>query len=352
MGSERQLPPTKLFLGASFFLSIVFGCLLLLSSALVGSDLHIISERATTLGRADITLREFLLHQDGYYLGMAPSFFGFYGYFGALAAWEDELSNSTFDIFQDNINGVAGASAGAMAAILLAAGIPPRRAAEFCSTITLSDFADFPGLLTIFRGNKFEQIMHDFMRSELPNASLDLAEAVLPVAVSGFDIQSMTRQLLRRGSMARAARASACFPFLFQPVGWVDGPDDFLFIDGGITDIHGMAGLAALHRSDDGGTRRRAINLLVGDFLNLNAPGPSQMPRGANVAELLSITIQNLPPCGPLHMANGPLAVQAAREAMRASLDVPLFLGKEDNHFELHIDASPFISRLDSYDQN
>lgn len=345
---------------------IALGCWLSVSSvaslrtpSFVETAPHIIQKKSGSDQQTDKTLRDFLLESSGYYLGMAPAFFGFYGYFGALAAWEDELSNSTFDVLQDNINGVAGASAGAMAAILLAAGIPPRRAAEFCTTIDLPDFADFPGLLTVFRGNKFEKIMHDFMKSERPDSSLDLMDAQIPVAVSGFDIQRMEGRLLRRGSMARAARASACFPFLFQPVGWVDGEENYLFVDGGIADMSGVAGLAALHgpprnrrrqpeQHDQDGTKmppRRVINMVVGDFLGAGAPGPSQLPKGVNATELLSITIQNLPTCGPLHMSNGPLAVEAARQAMRASLDFPLFLGKEDGHYELHIDASHFIPK-------
>ncbi len=289
-----------------------------------------------------MTLRDFLLDTSGFYLGMAPSFFGFYGYFGALAAWEDELSNSTFNVLQQNINGVAGASAGAMAAILLAAGIPPQRAAEFCTTISLNDFADFPGLFTVFRGNKFEQIMDDFMRSQRPDSRLVLEEAEIPVAVSGFDIQRMQGRILRRGSMARAARASACFPFLFQPVGWVDGEENYLFVDGGITDTAGVAGLASLR--SPGSPGRRVVNLVVGDFLGARAPGPSDLPDGVNATQLLSISIQRLPPCGPWNMPNGPLAVDAARRAMRASLDVPLFMGKEEGHYELHIDASHFVT--------
>jgi Patatin-like phospholipase len=340
LSAKRLSPMTLIF---AFCLPVLF-----ILSALVAAtnnnmasrgDLHILPNRPGPLERSNVTLREFLLHPDGYFLGMAPSFFGFYGYFGALAAWEDELSNSTFDVLQDNINGVAGASAGAMAAILLAAGIPPQRAAEFCSTISLTDFADFPGLFAIFRGNKFEKIMYDFMKSEMPNATLDLEDASLPIAVSGFDIQTMRGHLLQKGSMARAARASACFPFLFQPVGWIDGDEDYLFVDGGISDVYGMAGLAALHNTRGGSSRRRAINLVVRDILSMNSPGPSQMPENANIEELLSISIHNLPPCGPLNMKNGPRAVEAARQAMRNSMDVPLFLGTEKGHLELHIDA-------------
>jgi len=321
-------------------------------------DRHILSRRATTMIRSDMTLRQYLLHSDGYYLGMAPAFFGFYGYFGALAAWDEEISNSTFHILQpegNHLKGVAGASAGAMAAILLAAGIPPQIAAKRCFSLTLSDFADFPGIMAIFKGNKFEEIMDDFLKSQHPSGSgsgslttLDFEDASIPIAVSGFDLQTMQGKLLRRGSMARAARASACFPLLFQPVGWVDGKEYYLLIDGGITDYHGMAGLAALQDNPDGQSssspsRRRAINMVVGDFLGFTTPGPSRMPNDVHVDELLSISIQNLPECGPMHMSNGPLAYEAARLAMRHSMDVPLFHGTEDGHYELHIDASSFI---------
>jgi len=42
-------------------------------------------------------------------------------------------------------------------------------------------------------------------------------------------------------------------------------------------------------------------------------------------------------------MSNGPRAVEAARRAMQASLDAPLYRGQEEGHYELHIDASHFI---------
>jgi hypothetical protein len=301
---------------------------------------HLIPPK-TGEAHANFTLRDFLLDPSGIHLGMAPSFFGFYGYFGALAAWEDELSNDNFDVLQERIDGVAGASAGAMAAVLLAAGIPPRTAAEFCTNITLPEFADFPGLLTIFRGNRFEQIMHNFLREQRPDSSLQLQDANIPVAVSGFDLQTLSGKVLIRGSMARAARSSATFPFLFQPVGWIDGDDNYIFVDGGIADTSGVAGLAALTMAGD--QKKRVVNLVVGGFHLGQAPGPSDMPDGVEASEVLSISIQNLPQCGPWAMANGPLAVEGARRAMRASLDLPVYLGKEEGHYELHIDASSFI---------
>ena len=295
---------------------------------------------------ANLTLREFLMDPDeGIHLGMAPSFFGFYGYLGVLTAWEEELSNATFTFRLDKIDGVAGASAGAMAAVLLASGVPPKVAAEFCSTISLEAIADPPGLLAAFQGNKFEQTMYHFLQESSPLQILTLEDAIIPVCVSGFDIQTMQGRLLTTGSMARAARASATFPGLFQPVGWEEpGQDeDYLLIDGGIADFSGLNGLAALSPEQP----KRVVNLVAGEFFRGVPPGPSTMPKGLNTTSLLSISIQNLPACGPWAMKNGPKAVEAARRAMRASLDLPLHYGKEPGHFELHIDASSFISETE-----
>jgi predicted acylesterase/phospholipase RssA len=47
----------------------------------------------------------------------------------------------------------------------------------------------------------------------------NLEDNPIPVAVSAFDLQTMSTPILTSGSMARSARASATFPGLFQPVG-------------------------------------------------------------------------------------------------------------------------------------
>ena len=205
---------------------------------------------------ANMTLREFLMHEEGIHLGMAPSFFGFYGYFGALAAWDDELTvvstnneiHNRSRYSMHKIRSVAGASAGAMAAVLLASGIAPREAAEFCKTVTLDRFADPPGLLAMFKGHKFEEIMFDFLLERSPEKIIRLEDGKIPVAVSGFDIQTMSGKILSTGSMARAARASANFPGLFQPVAWREGDDDFLLTDGGLADFSGVKEHSTLSR--------------------------------------------------------------------------------------------------------
>jgi predicted acylesterase/phospholipase RssA len=300
------------------------------------------STTTTTLAHpipTDRTLRDFLTDSAGFHLAMAPSFFGFYGYFGALAAWEEGIDASILSPGVGKIHSVAGASAGAMAAILIAAGIKPRRAADFVAGMTLDKFADYPAVGAFLRGNKFEQIMFDFMRSEQPNMSLLLQDSILPVAVTAFDLQTMQGQILSRGSMARAARASATFPVLFQPVAWkgnVTNGEDYILIDGGVTDWAGVDGLKVLFPDQP----KRVVNLVVGDFTGSDGPpGPSAVPGST---EVLSITMQNLPLCSPFHMTNGPITVDAAHRAMMATLDLPLYKGREANHFELHIDTDSF----------
>jgi len=246
---------------------------------------------------------------------------------------------------------VAGASAGAMAAMLLAVGISPGKAAEFCGTIDLPAFADPLGIGSAFKGDKFEQLMFDFMKEELSTThSMQMQESQIPVAVTAFDLQTFSTLVMTKGCVARASRASATFPFLFQPVHWFNGDDDndnndnpkeYLLIDGGILDNHGLVGLSHMEPPN-----KRIVNVVVGKFGGIGTgvpPGPSQMPEGVVASELLSISMRNLPQCGPWAMQNGPRAVQAAKEAMMASLDLPLYRGTEDGHYELHIDASSFI---------
>jgi Patatin-like phospholipase len=324
--------------------------------------------------RADLTLRQVLADPEGYHLALAPAFFGFYGYFGALAAWEEELGRPVLE--PHRLLSVAGASAGAMAAVLLASQIPPRTAAAFVSDMTLDKFADFPGILAVFRGNKFEAIMEDFLRRHaavavnntasapfrlLPSSSSiwsspQMQHSSIPVAVSAFDIQTFSGRILRTGSMARAARASATFPFLFQPVGYRDrndhssgdatqsGGKDYLLIDGGLTDFAGLQGTRDVLQRLPGNnqpTHHTVINLSVGDYLG-SPPGPSYFEGVDGATRVVSISLQRLPPCGPWAMSNGPKAVDAALNAMRASLDVPMFLGRDPDHYELHIDARGF----------
>lgn len=376
---------------------------------LLSSLLLLFLNRSCTFSFPTTTLREYLVQNEenddaGIYLGMAPAFFGFFGYFGALAGIEDELSRSTSDdefapetsvlIERKILKGVAGASSGAMAAVLLASGISPHKGGKYASKIKLSDFADPGGVGGFFKGNRFEILMNEFLQGLSPvatmkntNSTLQLEDALIPVAVSAVNIQPQitpeepswlqalaspldflsstyfpTEKVLSQGPMARAARASACFPMLFQPVGWIDTYSDStnsdkysLLIDGGIFDMAGYNGLREIvQKTGSGENKINVLNLSIGSFLP--APhGPEDVSQDLNVAvdSVFSLSIINLPFCSPLTMENGPIAIRAARRAIRAAMDQPISAitststinGKEieQYHFVLEIDASPFL---------
>jgi hypothetical protein len=376
---------------------------------------------------SNMTLRQFLSDDKGFHLAMGPAFFGYYVYFGALTAfqenvlskaeqengirllpqigrqmkeYDDEIymnqeqqmnsineesigSTDSNDTDTDNagaaressnpnvplLKSVAGASAGAMAAVLLASGLNPRESAEFASSMTLDKFADPIGFGGILKGHMFEEIMVNRLKqAKMMNDSgknynyeqmnnLQLEEGLIPVAVTVFDLLTMKTKTLHKGCMGRAARASACFPLLFQPVTWSDDIEqgtakglwsklkqqlfpNNLFIDGGVLDPHGLVGLATLEPNEK---NKRVVNLVAGSFAQNGPLGPSMMPPGLNAGEVLSISIENAPMCGPHKMANGPRAVQAAMDAVNSVLDVPMYYGREKNHYILNIDAKSFI---------
>jgi len=396
-----------------------------------------------------MTLRQFLSHDDGFHLGMAPAFFGFYVYFGALTAFhehvltEEEVSKGKIlfpvdlkkhklqfeastlvettvaivaerkfdadvmgterfvDIDEDDaihnnnaegtatataavtngqatkmpeplLKSVAGASAGAMAAVLLAAGLNPRESAEFAGSMTVDKFWDFPGLGGLIKGNLFEEIMvRRIKRSglsapegvDLDGLDLDydydtlenvkLEDSLIPVAVSGFDILTLEKKILTKGCIGKAARASSTFPGLFQPCKWKHDDDDMksndddnandkfhYLIDGGIMDYLGLAGLGHLRQDEK---NKRVVNLVAGSFGFKVPMGPSQLPEGIHAKEVVSISIENAPQCGPWAMKNGPIAGQAAMNAIKGVLDVPMYHGNEEGHYVLHVDVTDFI---------
>lgn len=280
-----------------------------------------------------------------------------------------------------------------MASVLLSSGLSPRHSAEFVSNLKLSDTIDPIGIGGILKGDLFEETMRNYLRESkvitndtngstmtaVDSSIVDtqLEDGIIPIAVTAFDLLSFKTKTLNRGSMARAARASACFPILFQPVSWNEECDDafesydekkqngfmsmlnrwlvprfilsklkrwvfpmYLFIDGGIEDPYGLVGLASFSQSL---TPVRVVNLSVGTSYD-NPPGPSQMPNGVKASAVLSLSIDNAPPCGPNKMSNGPRVVQAAIDAVTAILDVPMYYGAEKNHYILHIDAAAFIA--------
>ena len=301
----------------------------------------------------EMTLRKYLTHENGIHVGLAPAFFGYNVYFGVLTSLLENLNHNVNDadtFYNDTsttvrvrvvetpkmkIKSVAGASAGAMAAVMLSMGLNPRDSADFASTMTLSKFWDPPGIGGFLKGDLFQSIMVERLDG------MRLEEGEIPVAVTTFDVKSLQGKILTRGCMGKAARSSACFPLLFQPVQWKeeDENETFILIDGGVMDPHGVLGLSKLLPEE---TNKRIVNIVAGGFPQSKPLGPSEMPQGMHVGEVLSLSIQNMPKCAPWAMENCPRAATAAMEAITAVLDTPMYQGKEAGHYVLSVDATMF----------
>lgn len=358
------LPITAVFLSAMIPLRPLHGILLVAAMLLptitvITSAMTIHREESKMEGVTLPTLRVFLSHPDGFHMGFAPAFFGFFAYFGALAALEEEtngrivpkLPTKDGRLGACRLHSVSGASAGAMAAVMLAAGIQPREAAEFVSKFTWRMIADPPGFCAFVKGNIFEETMRKFIaehnaisRSALKGSRphpTGLETSMIPVAVSSFDLLRMRGTLLIEGCMARAARASAGFPGLFQPVAWSDGCR--LLIDGGITDGLGLKGLGVIDSKSrllSGSRSKRVINFVVGEQ---RPRGIGKLPKGVNADCLVSIVLIGSPMCGPWAMQNGPRAFESVRLAMIAALDKPMCRGEGANHYVIRVDASQWL---------
>jgi predicted acylesterase/phospholipase RssA len=195
--------------------------------------------------------------------------------------------------------------------------------------------------------------MKEFMKNHTSRDLLLLERAILPVAVTTFDLVTWRERIFTHGCMAQAARASATFPGLFQPV----VNDKSILIDGGLTDWLGLNGLryTASIRAENANHHRRIVNIQLGTRSNgslldwLLQTHIHQFLRHyqPQSVSFLTIIITNCPPCGPWAMSNGILAVEATRQAFAAAWDHPLiptaterYNGKHQHYYKIYVDAS------------
>ncbi len=244
-------------------------------------------DRAATLGD--------WLAAEPFALAMSSGFFGFFAHCGMLSALEEAGLRPAR---------LAGSSAGALVAGTWASGLDAADLARELLALERAHFWDpwpGPGLL---RGRLFRRKLE----SLLPTT--DFTGCRAPLAVSVFDVLSGKTRVLDAGPLAPAIQASCTVPGMFHPV-WIGGRP---YLDGGVLDRPGLAGVPAGHRvffhhlASRSPWRRRGSPALA-------------VPRREG---LVALVLRDLPRVDPFHLERGRAAFETARERTRRALDQPL----------------------------
>lgn len=239
-----------------------------------------------------VTLREWL-GQGPFTLTMSSGFFAFYAHTGFFSVLEDEGLLPTR---------VTGSSAGALVAGMWAAGMTAEGFWDHLIRIERKDFWDPRPGLGLLAGQRFQQRLAEM----LPVQTFE--ECRVPLAVSLFDLRTRRTVVRTQGPLAVSLRASCAVPGLFHPVR-VDGR---LYVDGGVADRPGLAGVPAGER------------VL---FHHIESRSPWRGHASVQIPErdgMLTLVLADLPRSGPFKLENGRRAFHAARRQTRRALDLPI----------------------------
>jgi len=239
------------------------------------------------------TLRDWLARAP-FGLALSSGFFGFFAHAGMLLALEEAgLAPAR----------VSGSSAGALVGALWSAGLSARRIANALVRLRRRDFWDPAPGLGLLRGRRFAT----HLASLLPIETFE--QCRVPVAISTYDVLGRRTHVMSAGPIIPAIRASCAVPLLFHPV-WLAGRPH---LDGGIADRPGLfgqpLGRILFHHLANEVPRRR---------------GPAPLPDLSIYTELTALVIDDLPWPGPFALEQGPRALDAAAEATRRALELPL----------------------------
>lgn len=144
---------------------------------------------------------------------------------------------------------LAGTSAGAIAATLVAFGVPTATVRDRFATMTWRQITEFaPGRLGMFTNAPLGELMDDLV------GHARIEDARIPLAIVASDIETGEQVVLRDGPAAEAVRASACLPGLYAPVE-IGGRQ---LVDGGVLENVPVGPLR-----DDGAEVVVAVNLMA-----------------------------------------------------------------------------------------
>jgi NTE family protein len=156
-----------------------------------------------------------LLRHKQFALSISPGFFRYYCYIGILHALEDmDCLHPTH---------ISGSSAGALVGGFLAAGIPPSEMKDMIFAIRREHMWDLGMGFGLLRGHLFQNLLE----KHLPVGRIE--DCPIPFGTTAWDVCRFRTNVLHKGNIATAIRASCTFPVLFQPA-WING---WPHIDGG-----------------------------------------------------------------------------------------------------------------------
>jgi NTE family protein len=236
------------------------------------------------------TLRAWL-REAPFALGLSSGFFGFFAHAGVVSVLEEEGLAPHL---------VCGSSAGALVGALWAAGVPAARIRAELLALRREAFWDPGPGAGLLRGARFRAVLEGL----LPVRTFE--ESPRPIALSAWDVLARRTAVLRSGPLAPAIHASCAVPLLFQPVR-LGGR---AFLDGGVADRHGLAGLAP-------GAR------VLYHHLSSRSPWRRRSSPALRVPEregLRAVVVEGLPRLGPFRLERAAEAMERAAEGMRAAL--------------------------------
>ena len=233
------------------------------------------------------------LEQGPYTLALSSGYFGFFAHFGLLAALE-----------QNNLvpSHISGSSAGALAGACWASGCPTATIQHALANLSKSDFWDPAVGLGLLKG----QLFREFIQTLYPVSNIE--ECNIPLAISAYDLRTLSTHVLDSGSISDAVYASCTVPLLFHPIRIGKG----LYFDGGINDRAGLAGAPKQGR------------ILYHHLESQWPPLFCKYGRSSNGPVrpgMITVTVKDLETAGPHRLKNGRKAFQQAKCAIDKALD-------------------------------
>lgn len=246
------------------------------------------SAASSAPARARPTLRE-ALAEAPFGLTMSSGFFGFFAHTGMLTALLDAGLVPVR---------ISGSSAGALVGGLWSAGLEPLAAREALVGLTRESFWDPAPGFGVLRGRKFRALLDAL----LPAPSFH--QTRVPFAASVFNPIARETVVIDHGSIAAAIHASCAVPLMFHPVR-IGGR---FFVDGGVADRPGLAGMPA-------GTR------VLYHHLASRSPWRSAKSMGLpRRSGLVALAFEGLPRPHPFNLRPGSAAINLAYARTREAL--------------------------------